>query len=139
MIGVVKAWIENYTDDFFGDNSLHQFLFQFIEKMGEIIGSPALQLKNIFQKNLDKQKSKPIVNLDTPAVKLKAGWLDMDEDVVAQQICLLEFRIYSGISAKETLNQNWQKHKENSPNVLALIEQFNRVSSFSFSFFFDGG
>lgn len=127
VIGVVKAWIETYSDDFFGDDSLKDSLVQFIEKMMKSVNS-ASQLKSILQKRLEKHKANPVYKMEIPAVQLNSKWLDMDEHVVAQQICLLEFRIYSSITAKETLNNNWQKHKEHSPNVLALIEQFNRVN-----------
>jgi len=61
-------------------------------------------------------------------VKLNAGWLDVDGQVVAHQMCLFEFRLFSAISPKEILNQNWQKHKEKSPNVLAYIDQFNKTA-----------
>ena len=131
VVGVVKAWIESYTDDFIDDESLNMALVDLINKMGKTMEAPSAQLNHILQKRLDKRSSKC---LSAPKVEVTLGsqngfdWLQMDETEVAQQICVLEFAIYRAISAKETLNLNWSKNKERSPNVLSMIEQFNRVS-----------
>ena len=127
VIGVVKAWIENYTDDFWDDNTLLEELKNFIVKMTNVLEAPAQQLSNILQKRVEKHRATSFVDNISVIHSIDTCWLTMDEKKVAEQICFLEFRLYSAITAKETLNQNWSKHKEKSPNVLALIEQFNRV------------
>ena len=129
VVSTVKSWLENYYDDFAEDESLQVALKDFVTKMVPTVGAPAAQLLSTLQK---RQEQTPPVSSDAPAspsslVDLQLSWETVDELEVARQICLLEFKIYSSILAKETLNLNWSKHKERSPNVLALIEQFNRV------------
>jgi len=63
VVGVVKAWIENYSDDFFDDDTLNDELVQLINKMGKSLGAPALQLNNILQKRLEKHRANPDVKL----------------------------------------------------------------------------
>ena len=95
--------------------------------MTNVLEAPAQQLSNILQKRVEKHRATSFVDNISVIHSIDTCWLTMDEKKVAEQICFLEFRLYSAITAKETLNQNWSKHKEKSPNVLALIEQFNRV------------
>ena len=49
---------------------------------------------------------------------------------LSRQMCLLDFEIFSKITTKELCHQNWNKPdaKQQSPNVLTLIEKFNQTS-----------
>ena len=63
--------------------------------------------------------------------KARFGILDVAPPEFARQLTLLEHALYRKISAVECLNKGWTlKDKESrSPNVLAMIHFFNRVSS----------
>ena len=55
----------------------------------------------------------------------------------AKHLTLVEMDLYAAISPKECLNLAWSKKKDEAPNVLGIIEQFNRVrigASFLFQF-----
>eukprot|EP00300_Choanocystis_sp_HF-7_P009228 c16327_g1_i2.p1 GENE.c16327_g1_i2~~c16327_g1_i2.p1 ORF type:complete len:314 (+),score=47.62 c16327_g1_i2:463-1404(+) len=58
------------------------------------------------------------------------SWLDIDEEELARQLCLLDFVDYSAIRPVELLGLAWSKpHKRHrSPNVLRAILRFNIVS-----------
>ena len=103
--------------------------------MGQTLEAPAAQLNNILQKRFDKHLKDTPDPLPQVTEVPNYNWIEMDETEVAQQICILEFSFYRSISAKETLNLNWSKHKERSPNVLEMIEQFNMVGH-QITFFF---
>jgi len=49
---------------------------------------------------------------------------------VAVQISLMDFRLFKSIQKRECLGQAWKKkdRDKKAPNVLAMIEQFNKVS-----------
>jgi son of sevenless-like protein len=53
---------------------------------------------------------------------------DFDLVEVARQICLVEQEIYAKIHPKEALNQNWNKRREQAPNIIAMIGFFNQLS-----------
>merc|ERR1712232_1302760 len=50
---------------------------------------------------------------------------------IARQMTLIEYRIFSVIKPKECFNLGWSKSDKDSrsPNIVRLIEQFNKVSS----------
>jgi len=49
---------------------------------------------------------------------------------IARQLTLQEYRMYHCIQPKECLDQNWNKSSkyQKSPNIMAMIEQFNKQS-----------
>ena len=67
--------------------------------------------------------------MDNLSLSLKL--LEYDEHEFARQLCLLEFNIFSRIQSTEFMGQAWSKPKEShrSPNILALIEDFNNISN----------
>jgi len=56
---------------------------------------------------------------------------DIDDTEIARQLTLQSFAIYKKIRATEFFKAAWskEKYKHLAPNILALIDQYNRVSS----------
>lgn len=61
-------------------------------------------------------------NVSTSIVK------ELSAKELAQQLTLVDFKIFSRISFSEFFHQNWVKHKENAQNLSAMIRWFNEVS-----------
>jgi len=64
---------------------------------------------------------------------VKSLWdlfIDMKDQILAQQLTIVDWQIYSTIEASELLNQAWntKKYKHRSPNVIAMIQRANRFS-----------
>merc|ERR1712228_739289 len=49
---------------------------------------------------------------------------------LADQITVMDYNIFSSIAERECIGQAWKKKKEQSPNVLAMIRQFNNLTVF---------
>jgi len=49
---------------------------------------------------------------------------------LADQITVMDYNIFSAIAERECIGQAWKKKKEQSPNVLAMINQFNNLTVF---------
>jgi len=49
---------------------------------------------------------------------------------LADQITVMDYNIFSNIAERECIGQAWKKKKEQSPNVLAMINQFNNLTVF---------
>ena len=110
------------------DTNLKNELSKLIAKLSRVAPTPAQQLKKILDKQFEKyREKKSLIGIEPIQNDLTLSWLNMDETIVAQQMSLYEFNIFASVATKETLNLNWSKRKELAPNVLALIDQFNKV------------
>lgn len=59
------------------------------------------------------------------------SFISIDEEELARQLCLGDFEVYSRIRPPELLNLAWsvKKLQHRAPNVLALIDRFNKISA----------
>lgn len=57
--------------------------------------------------------------------------LDVHPEEMARQLTLIEYNIYKEIKPSECLKQRWTRTDKASvaPNIMALIDRFNKVSS----------
>ena len=71
----------------------------------------------------------PIVPVDLQSLVLSPTTVDPLE--IARQMCLRDEQIYKSIRPRECMNQCWNKPATQSqaPNILRMIDRFNRVSS----------
>jgi len=63
---------------------------------------------------------------------IAGSWYDLSDKVISEQITLTEVELFKKIGVRELFNKAWSdKHQkyERAPNVLALIENFNHISS----------
>jgi len=49
---------------------------------------------------------------------------------LADQVTLMDYQVFSQIAQRECIGQCWKKRKAESPNVLAMIQQFNNLTVF---------
>jgi len=72
-----------------------------------------------------------------PPVKVPEGgistfevFIDVPAEVLAEQLTICDFNIFSDLRSKELLNQSWnkQKLKHRSPNVMNLIQRSTKLS-----------
>jgi son of sevenless-like protein len=129
---VIKRWVSDHFHDFFADPSLLAALEAGLEKIQERGLVDSIK-KLVQEQRVAKEKStKKEAMFSTPppsSVVPKASKFE-DFDIVecARQICLLEQEIYARIHPKEALNQNWNKRREQAPNIIAMITFFNQLS-----------
>eukprot|EP01125_Pyxidicula_operculata_P020760 TRINITY_DN7762_c0_g1_i1.p1 TRINITY_DN7762_c0_g1~~TRINITY_DN7762_c0_g1_i1.p1 ORF type:complete len:1452 (+),score=359.51 TRINITY_DN7762_c0_g1_i1:18-4373(+) len=123
------------------DTSLEQRILQFVDKIidskeDEPCHRAAAAIKQEIYKNYF---SLPSQYLAKPAPKIPAfggevqpfqSMLAFDENIVAEQLTLIEFEIYSRIKFEELVGQAWNKPslKCLSRNVVELIRRANCVS-----------
>jgi hypothetical protein len=52
--------------------------------------------------------------------------------VVAEQICLIDYRLFAALDSREFVDCNWMKRDkyERSPNILNITKRFNELSNF---------
>ena len=57
---------------------------------------------------------------------------DQSAQVIAEQITLMDLKIFKDIQKRECLGQawKWRDCRSKAPNILAMTDQFNRVSKF---------
>jgi len=138
---VLKEWTENHFYDFVDDNGeLIQFYKSFIQnKMKKDMEKLAQQLLTILERQINRsslqQKSisycapDPIIPVPS-SFDGKLSLHDISPLEIARQLTLIEYDSYNRIQPKECLNQAWNKNEKekNAPNVVQLIERFNRMS-----------
>eukprot|EP01088_Endostelium_zonatum_P011047 TRINITY_DN2483_c0_g1_i2.p1 TRINITY_DN2483_c0_g1~~TRINITY_DN2483_c0_g1_i2.p1 ORF type:complete len:697 (+),score=175.79 TRINITY_DN2483_c0_g1_i2:205-2295(+) len=75
----------------------------------------------------------------TPNVFVANSLFDFEDDEIANQLTLKEFMIFSEVRVTELLDQAWNKPDllHQSPNVLKMIDQFNKTSRWIASMILD--
>eukprot|EP00164_Ancoracysta_twista_P010056 GFYU01015047.1.p1 GENE.GFYU01015047.1~~GFYU01015047.1.p1 ORF type:complete len:854 (-),score=178.57 GFYU01015047.1:98-2584(-) len=140
VCNVLKTWVANYHFDFNEKmlDSLKHFIDNTVANNRKLQTFPDAFRALLSRIEANKNKFGGQVSLtDCPPPKVPRNIFssdldifDIDEEELARQITLNEFRIYASIRPSELLNQSWNKAKtrHRSPNVLALINRFNDFS-----------
>jgi son of sevenless-like protein len=143
VVNVLKQWLTHYFHDFRSEPALLDRLGRFIDDVliPEALVTASEQLKLLIEKkqseNADKAQEKPFQFSTLPPtpilpVKLKRPLklLDIHPLEVARQLTLIEHNLYRTITPCECLRQRWTgKDKATlAPNIIALIDRFNKVS-----------
>lgn len=143
VINVLKQWLTHYFHDFRSEPALLDRLGRFIDDVlnPEALVTASEQLKLLIEKkqseNADKTQEKAFQFSTLPPtpilpVKLKRPLklLDLHPLEVARQLTLIEHNLYRTITPCECLRQRWtSKDKATlAPNIIALIDRFNKVS-----------
>jgi hypothetical protein len=137
FMNVLKTWIDKHFYDF--NPSLLAHVQQFLERHQEEIGPVTCHsLKKLIKRSIDRTERRimytigpapvPIIPSDMSTVVLSVCSVDPME--IARQMCLRDEQIYKSIRPRELMNQSWNKSAaaQQSPNVLKMIDRFNRVS-----------
>jgi hypothetical protein len=147
VCSVLKNWLEEHFSDFEGENGekLKKELRKLIKNMAENSASVltrglATGLANILAKREKSGPTKKIIstnNCPKPLISSKVtlesfNFMECNEIELARQLTLIDFEKFRLIQPRECLNQNWSKKNKDilAPNIIAMIEQFNKVSAF---------
>jgi hypothetical protein len=145
---VLLLWIDN-TYDFKLDATLREKAMQFITS----IQSPSSQLEKCLKllSSQSKQTSRALKPYSSDVINTflsrelstlnrrnstvnnaqrQLQFSELDPNIVADQLTLIEYNILKQIKPHEFLKQGWNKHEKEvkAPNILRYIHWFNSVS-----------
>ncbi|ETO37008.1 Ras guanine nucleotide exchange factor [Reticulomyxa filosa] len=137
----LRNWMKLYwEEDFANDEKVAQVLESWIKQMQmdskqfSWNGLLADAVQNEY-KRYKKHGSKPrIQEKDYWSVEIpkRFNFHSLSPDELADQITLMDFRIFSRIKPRECMGQAWKKkeNRVNSPHILQMIQQFNNLTTF---------
>ncbi len=151
VINVLRSWIENHFRDFYHDTELLERVLEFLEKdiTDEGMKKLAAQLIKITRTSEEDYKAKEAARVEaegklTPRDRgMSKGLttvigevnliLNIEPEILARQLCLIEFDLYSALQPKEFLNQAWNKgtvevKNQNAPNIRLMIANSNKIT-----------
>merc|ERR1719361_2378252 len=155
VIKSLRDWMKTYwDDDFLHDLELQKELALWLADLAQQSKQKQRQcpwiapLSNMVNKEYERFKLKspnqsaranalkfsPKTGVPTSLerVPIKKGYKlsSTTAEDLADQITVMDFNIFSHIAERECIGQAWKKKKEQSPNVLAMINQFNNLTVF---------
>lgn len=75
---------------------------------------------------IEQNAPKPLLPLNM--IPRLIRFLDLHPLEVARQITLIDFQIFRKIRAREYIQKAWLKNRKFAPNVISLVENFNRMT-----------
>jgi len=154
IANAIKLWVDARPDLFHEDSTLYDALLVFIdEEIASVAEAAATNLRKFVVSRLEKfaqapeKESKDFQFSRKPPKRKKCSYppgakakeLSL-EDIhpleFARQLALVDHELYRRIRPCEVLHMNWTKPESKSvkaPNILRMIEQFNRVGQFVIS------
>eukprot|EP01114_Cavostelium_apophysatum_P015112 TRINITY_DN4053_c0_g1_i1.p1 TRINITY_DN4053_c0_g1~~TRINITY_DN4053_c0_g1_i1.p1 ORF type:complete len:816 (+),score=199.17 TRINITY_DN4053_c0_g1_i1:322-2448(+) len=133
---VLKYWVENQLDDF--DDDLVLTVQDFISKLAQVEGLKKMAdaLQRYLQEKIVERSARTTLWFQEPMPYQipEVCWpdllLEVDAQLIAEQLTLVDYQIYKSIEASELLNQSWNKPKlkHRAPNIVSLITRSTRVS-----------
>ncbi|KAL6067139.1 Leucine-rich repeat (LRR) protein [Balamuthia mandrillaris] len=144
VFDVLRIWIENYYEDLKDlisplksfiqvtmkqDSSLDPVISERLTQCLERAASGTTLVPTKLLKRGDSMTSKhgipKLISHDSITI------FDLEEDAMAQQLCLMEWKAFSRIQPLEFFKQSWSKPKTQAlcPNLMAMIESFNFIST----------
>eukprot|EP00485_Elphidium_margaritaceum_P004083 CAMPEP_0202689252 /NCGR_PEP_ID=MMETSP1385-20130828/4554_1 /ASSEMBLY_ACC=CAM_ASM_000861 /TAXON_ID=933848 /ORGANISM="Elphidium margaritaceum" /LENGTH=654 /DNA_ID=CAMNT_0049344363 /DNA_START=23 /DNA_END=1987 /DNA_ORIENTATION=- len=152
-IQMLESWIKQYFEsDFYPHSQVMDAMYAFIDNLEDADSSDSqyhrltsndikllLRVKSTFEQrakayesqqkkqHIQRRSKKIFGEIDVP--KNYDIMAESDESI-AQQITLMDFNCFKAIAQRELCGQAWKKkdREERAPNVMAMINQFNRVS-----------
>lgn len=145
VFGVLKKWVEEHYDDFYGDEELTSALKSTLNRMlkapsGPWAESSARALLALLARKEQGEHITVEKDARAPKSKIPAGMtlakfslLGCHPAEIARQLCLLDFAVFRKMKPRELLNKAWASdHKRSSaPHVGAMIRRFNEVCSWT--------
>eukprot|EP01102_Stenamoeba_stenopodia_P005337 TRINITY_DN15935_c0_g1_i1.p1 TRINITY_DN15935_c0_g1~~TRINITY_DN15935_c0_g1_i1.p1 ORF type:complete len:217 (-),score=38.20 TRINITY_DN15935_c0_g1_i1:19-615(-) len=135
IITFMKAWFDKCIKDVLPIASdISDFVNEFMVPKYGVVAS---RLLNVLEENKDKGLTKNVRRTyqiefkEKPWTEEGVSMVSWNTNEVAQQCALYHHALYLRIEEEELLRQGWSKDnsKEISPNVVAVINAFNRLSS----------
>lgn len=86
--------------------------------------------KSLRQQSSPHNKFDRIMDVNSSVSKMRYDFVKISNERLAEQITLLDFKLFASIQKRECLGQSWKKKNkyEIAKNICALIDQFNRMS-----------
>jgi hypothetical protein len=142
VFAVLKYWIMEHFEDFRSPEVLSK-LKDLIKGICKNNTGPWSEKSGKYLLTLIERKEKgekiqlesrannvrPIIKQTITYREFEQNFVEHSEEEIARQICLMDFQKFKPIQPRECLNQNWSKHKDNAPNLLNMIEGFNKMTS----------
>jgi len=139
VVIVLKYWVENQLDDF--DDDLVIRLQEFIKNnlaQQKGLARVADSLLKYLEEKIQSRENSTVLWFQEPervefpeeGLCLSDLFLEVPAQVIADQLTLIDFEIFSQFEAFELLNQSWNKPKlkHRSPNIVAVINRSTRES-----------
>ncbi|XP_056645864.1 ras-specific guanine nucleotide-releasing factor 2-like [Diorhabda sublineata] len=137
VLNVMRHWISKHAQDFENDSRLKNLTIEFLE---DIIYSPnllpaehkaAAQLLRLLTKEDPESSKIDIQKLLTPtAVPSKESIETLSALEIAEQLTVIDHKIFINISSEEFLGQVWMKADKDkrAPHIIMMTKRFNHVS-----------
>lgn len=130
---MLKKWVGLAPGDFTGPEGLESRLLNFIDDLEASL--PKADLRKFATETIRIRRDleakgdsiyKSVLEHSTHAFK------DIDIEIFAQQLTILEFNMLKNIRVKEFMKQAWNKDgkEDNAPGLVAYTAWFNRMSHF---------
>ena len=139
LIILLKKWIDGqFVRDFHGRPDFQQELAALVQRtVAPRSAGAASSLTSLVSSKKSEGSNKEIaVSGEAPSPRLPPtvaaflSLLDVDPLEMARQLCLIEYAAFRRVETAEFLGQGWTKRDKalRSPNIMRVIERFNRVS-----------
>ena len=135
---LLKSWVQRHFTDFENDEALQQAFMDFATntiKPTYPVGSTletlmTRQINGEFAKTKESVFSNPPPKTISPKSSNNVSFIDFNPLEVARQLTIIESNIFRNIAPNECIGLAWSKKdaKERSPNILQMINRFNKVS-----------
>eukprot|EP01103_Thecamoeba_quadrilineata_P014469 TRINITY_DN4327_c0_g2_i1.p1 TRINITY_DN4327_c0_g2~~TRINITY_DN4327_c0_g2_i1.p1 ORF type:complete len:457 (-),score=85.42 TRINITY_DN4327_c0_g2_i1:48-1418(-) len=133
VIGLIKVWVTQYSQDFVKNDILTSYLINFLETNGKEVPGAAKAIIDTLKRTTKstefvKEGSgewKIVKKVTSSSPKLR----DSTASEIADQLCLIEQAIFQKVEPKEWLVRYNKRTQENCPNLLVLINHFNQISN----------
>jgi len=133
VVKVMEYWVKHHWHDFAVNPDLEKNLVSFINELKPY--AEYTQRVEDFGSQIDLQKKKyeemfEYIKKGEKKAKVMQGLIDQFEpNIIAEQLCLYDFKLMKNIHPIEYLNQIWQnKDNEDSPCLNFFISRFNLES-----------
>jgi hypothetical protein len=142
VFGVLKYWISEHWEDFTSpevnarlkdivSSMIKNITGPWSKKSGKYLWTLIEKREKGEKRNIDirTELAKPLIKVTLTYREFEQAFLEHSEEEIARQICIQDFKKFKEIEPRECLNQNWSKHKELAPNLILMIDGFNRMTS----------
>lgn len=151
LLNVIKKWVNHYQAIIQRNPSLYEFaqgVLEFIDQVEENRTRFIASILTDLESQPEPESPMPNIAISDSYIvglcevlnyevlqptALSVQFQDLDPKVVAQQLTLIEHKLFSAIQPEEIYHQAWNdrlNRDRTSPNLWSMIQVFNRVAHF---------
>lgn len=128
VLNVIKFWTSRYKDEL--EVALKESMMTFINGLPD---DQDQTIKQSIKNNLNPDKDSKVHKDYRSQSQMSLGlvmdikkFMELDTELIAKQLTMLESRLFRAVQAVEFLNNSWSKQdKQWSPNLLNTVKRFN--------------